>query len=280
MTESWNIVVGVDGSFKDDHATRWAGRTAAQGGGRVTVLYAARVPGARLPESELTELGRAVTEPTAEKLRAMFPDLPVATEVVAADPEVALVTASEDADLVVVGARGLGRISGRILGSVSQKVSAQAACPVVVVHGQPKHPGGDVTVGVDPADPIPEVLDLAFRLAVQREVGVHLLHVFAPAPAELGYTRIRNLMADVATERAAEMRTVVRSWEQRYPHVPVRISEVHGHPGDALTDAVEQAGTIVVGSRGRTGMSGRRLGSVAQRVLHVAPLAVVVPVAV
>ena len=33
MTQSWKIVVGVDGSAKDEQSTTWAGQTAARTGG-------------------------------------------------------------------------------------------------------------------------------------------------------------------------------------------------------------------------------------------------------
>ena len=280
MTQSWKIVVGVDGSAKDEQSTQWAGQTAARTGGHVHVVYAAKIPahGAKLPQDELEELGRSVTEPAAERVRSRFEGVEVTTEVVLDEPAVALVTASRNADLVVVGARGLGRISGQFLGSVSQKVAAQAACPVVVSHEEPRRPDGDVTVGIDPGDPIPEVLDLAYRLAAQRGVGVHLVYAFTPVPSELGYTRIRHMLADAHKERAQELADFAERYQQRHPDVPVRVSEVHGHPAEALIDALPEAGIVVLGSRGRRGLSGRHLGSVAQRVLHHAPLAVVVPV--
>jgi nucleotide-binding universal stress UspA family protein len=40
---------------------------------------------------------------------------------------------SDQSDLVVVGSRGLGRISGLLLGSVSQKVASLASCSVLIV---------------------------------------------------------------------------------------------------------------------------------------------------
>jgi len=43
------------------------------------------------------------------------------------------VAESRGADLIIIGARGLSKIEGILLGSVSQKVIHHAACPVLVV---------------------------------------------------------------------------------------------------------------------------------------------------
>ncbi len=53
----------------------------------------------------------------------------------------ALIDAARDADLLVVGARGVGGISGAVLGSVSEQCVSHARCPVVIV--REKH-GSDV----------------------------------------------------------------------------------------------------------------------------------------
>lgn len=53
----------------------------------------------------------------------------------------ALIQASEGADVLVVGSRGLGGFSGMMLGSVSQAVLHHATCPVRVVPLEPgEHP--------------------------------------------------------------------------------------------------------------------------------------------
>lgn len=59
----------------------------------------------------------------------------ISTEATLGDPADRIIAVANDrqADLLVVGSRGHGRLAGLLLGSVSQKVISHAACPVVVV---------------------------------------------------------------------------------------------------------------------------------------------------
>jgi len=52
------------------------------------------------------------------------------------DPSVEIVTIAkkENADLIIIGSRGLGALKGILLGNVSQKIAQVAPCPVMIVN--------------------------------------------------------------------------------------------------------------------------------------------------
>ena len=63
----------------------------------------------------------------------------VSTRVFEGYPARILLHQAEDADLLVVGSRGHGELSGMLLGSVGLHCVSHATCPVVVV----RHPRDD-----------------------------------------------------------------------------------------------------------------------------------------
>jgi nucleotide-binding universal stress UspA family protein len=146
------IVVGVDGSDHSHSALIWAMRQAAQQHVPLTVL-AVRPDPARpatgiywglraYPEdSHNPDVARKAIEQIVEQARNEIGETApqVTVIVVTGDPAEELITASRDADLVVVGSRGSGGFASLLMGSVSSKVTHHAACPVVVIRegGQP-----------------------------------------------------------------------------------------------------------------------------------------------
>ena len=138
------IVVGVDGSDASKGALRWAVDEGRAHGAEVVALcaYEAPVVAPDLSPAHPVDLMAAVTE---------FHDaaLQIATlainEVVGGDssstvlpaavedpPAKALIDAAAEADLLVVGSRGLGGVASVLLGSVSQECAAHAPCPVLI----------------------------------------------------------------------------------------------------------------------------------------------------
>ena len=134
------IVVGVDGSESSKDALRWASRQAKLTGVALHVVAAWRYP---------VEWGWVMTydesfDPEAQNrhgLQATVDEVLGAASdaqlvLVESNPAQALLDASKEAELLVVGSRGRGQLGGMLLGSVSQHCVQQATCPVVVVrHG-------------------------------------------------------------------------------------------------------------------------------------------------
>jgi len=82
---------------------------------------------ARLNESE------QILQQAVEAMGPLASD--VQTELLEGDAAESIieVASTRNCDVIVMGARGLGRLTGLLLGSTSQKVVAHAPCPVLIV---------------------------------------------------------------------------------------------------------------------------------------------------
>lgn len=82
---------------------------------------------ARLSESQeiLRKATEAVGKTSAE----------IRTELIEGNPAEAIIEVAKTrgSDVIVMGSRGLGRLTGLVLGSTSQKVVSHAPCPVLIV---------------------------------------------------------------------------------------------------------------------------------------------------
>jgi len=143
MKKWQRVVVGVDGSEGSRLALEAAVEQAREHDATLAVVttwsqpVTAGAPGyASYDWISEADMSAAAKQQQADLLAAVLgadPSLRVEQEVVEGHPAQQLVVASEGADLVVVGSRGHGGFVGMLLGSVSQHVSAHAACPVLVV---------------------------------------------------------------------------------------------------------------------------------------------------
>jgi nucleotide-binding universal stress UspA family protein len=130
------IVVGFDGS---DPAKRALQRVVdlAPNADQIVVVAAAEshartgiAKGAHLDPSEVQQ-----RRGDLEEAQRFLSERGIDAEAVEAqgDPGAVIVDAAEDADLVVVGSRGLNPVERLLLGSVSSKVVHRAPCDVLVV---------------------------------------------------------------------------------------------------------------------------------------------------
>jgi nucleotide-binding universal stress UspA family protein len=184
----------------------------------------------------------------------------------------------------VLGSRGLGGVSGLLLGSVAVALSAEAACPVVVVRGE-QYVGSSaadapVVVGVDDSPSSDAAIGFAVEAAAARGaplVAVHtwLEHVYdAQVAVMIDWPRVAELQRARMAERLA-------GWVEEYPDVALTLVVAHDAAARTLVEHSKDAQLVVVGSRGRGNLAGLFLGSVSHAVLQHAhsPVAVVRPAA-
>jgi nucleotide-binding universal stress UspA family protein len=283
------IVVGLDGTDASVSALRWAIEEASLRGAVVRAINTWSVPVMASPvgvlpvsadHDQFESVARAALESWVREGLASVPhhDVPVEAWVVEGSPATALLRAARDADLLVVGGKRRGTISGMLLGSVSQQVTHHAVGPVVVVPAEPERlawEGRPVVVGVDGSDGAAVALDFAVDEAARRAVPLRVVHgwevPFAVPPE--GVALVPRDDDAFETDSRWLLDEVVGSALDRAAHQPPSIEKVPVRaPGaTSLLEHGEDAGLVVVGSRGRGGFAGLLLGSVSQQVLHRAP---------
>ena len=137
------IIVGVDGSGHSQRALEWAMNEAAIRHVPLTVLtvhpsivgyFGGVVTSAE--DLALTEEVQTAVKAEAEKvlteLSGPHPES-VTVKAVHSFPVGELVNASKEADLIVLGSRGMGGFSRLMLGSTADQVVRHAHCPVTIV---------------------------------------------------------------------------------------------------------------------------------------------------
>jgi nucleotide-binding universal stress UspA family protein len=141
------LVVAIDGSTHAHRAVKVAARLAGElRADEVTLINVGQMPPAALIspsilghvsfgslEQALERDSRRILHDGAEAFAGT--DLQVVRLYRSGDPATEIIrTAREQkADLIIIGARGLGQLGGLILGSVSERVLHAAHCPVLVV---------------------------------------------------------------------------------------------------------------------------------------------------
>jgi nucleotide-binding universal stress UspA family protein len=139
-TTADSIVVGVDGSGGSATALAYACARADLTGQEVVAVHGWRLDS--VPIDRRGDMPTSVVEALDQEQRVLsesiaglserYPDVVIRPESVPVDPVRAIVDASANASLVVVGSRGHGLVRDALLGSVSQETLEKAHCSVAV----------------------------------------------------------------------------------------------------------------------------------------------------
>ena len=216
-----------------------------------------------------------------ERMRSLLPmdSGPVTARLVMGSPAEVIVSTAESvqAELVVMGARGLGPVKERLFGSVSHRVLTMAPCAKLIVNG--------------PVRSLEQIL-LPLQGAGDADAAIRFLNV-SPFrnPAELVLltvlppTRPPWPVGNAATEELEHR--ALQSAQDFIDDVISRVEAlgyqakgraVLGSPSATILEQADklQPDLLLMGSRGRTGMARFVLGSVSHAVLHQARYPVLV----
>jgi nucleotide-binding universal stress UspA family protein len=278
------VVVGVDGSESSMRAVRWGAAEAARRRTRLRLVTAfAWMVDQVAARPGLEERYRAVLldrandhlAAAAVEARLVEPTVDVEQHLVVGHPITVLDDESARAQLVVLGASGLGRVDGDSVGSVAGALAVHAAGPVVVVRGGETAPASPVLVGVYGAPTSEAAIAFAFETAAARNAPLLAVHTWWDLVIDLGMAPTAEWDAVEAEERLVLAQRLA-AWSDKYPGVPVEGLVTRDRPSHSLLLEASRAQLVVVGARGRGGFAGSVLGSVGNAVLHHAPCPVAV----
>jgi nucleotide-binding universal stress UspA family protein len=305
MTRSEVVLVGVDGSAASLHALDWATAYAHRVGWALHIVCSYSLPSftaasldggyAALDDTTIQEGAKSVL--AEAEARVADAGVRATTEVATGDAAGVLVELSGDYGLAVVGTRGKGGFTERLLGTVSSALPAHARCPVVVVPLRAEAnrgvawntPGSGadtetsavapgpaeirevrrIVVGVDGSPQAERALQHAIlqanawgaELTAVTGVPVGNAGMLAWLPSNIDREQV---LADIG----AGMDVLVDRYEAENPGLRIRRIVLDGTGAELLTEFSTASDLVVLGSRGRGGFRGLLLGSTSQAVLH------------
>jgi len=141
------IVVGVDGSDASRAALRWAIEEARLRHADVVAVHTWVMPTfpaeiGYVPQVDFTEMlpgleqsAQRLVEGVVAEVGGDDPGVEVRAVAAEGTPAAVLLEEAADAELLVVGSRGRGGLTGLLLGSVSQRLAQHAPCPLLIHRG-------------------------------------------------------------------------------------------------------------------------------------------------
>jgi nucleotide-binding universal stress UspA family protein len=295
------VLVGVDGSAGGFAAVRSAGRVVDPAHDQVVLYYTPPQIHARNAGPDICERARtALADAIFAEARGDLPaTLAASAEVIVGtqNPRQGLLAAAEQshAGMIVVGARGAGRIEKLLLGSVSTAVVRQAHVPVLVVR---------------PSESSAVQAPLRVLLAFDGSPDAHRAARFAASlnwPADTSVVAadvIESLLAGAVPTwleekaRSADAEAMAQAWVREHDadreHKEEQLHELchalpgvfaaakcvvaEGHPAEQLLRlvAAERINLVVVGAHGMGAAERLLIGSTAEKVLSMAHCSVLV----
>ena len=273
-------VDGSDNSYEAVHALKYFARAE-----QLTLLHALEVPRPAYPMmppevagEHTTTLEQSVREDgerLLDRVQSLLPMHagPSTKQLRMGSPVEVIVSIAQEqkADLIVMGARGLGPVKERLLGSVSHRILTLAPCATLIVNGPVKAMKQILLPlqGLSDAEAAIRFLQLKpFHEAVEVTLLTILPSTGPPRPGDAA-------AAAAATEKLEEQAAFIDGAAERLRAIGYQAHgvAVTGTPSDMILQEATtlRSDLILMGTRGRQGITRFVLGSVSHAVLHQMP---------
>jgi len=278
-------VDGSDNSYEAVHALKYFARAE-----QLTLLHALEVPRPAYPmmppevagehTTTLEESVRKDGERLLDRVQSLLPMHagPSTKQLRMGSPVEVIVSIAQEqkADLIVMGARGLGPVKERLLGSVSHRILTLAPCATLIVNGPVKAMKQILLPlqGQSDAEAAIRFLQLKpFHDAIDLTLLTILPSTGPPRPGDAA-------AAAATTEKLEEQAAFIDGAAERLRAIGYQAHgvAVTGTPSDMILQEATtlRSDLILMGTRGRQGITRFVLGSVSHAVLHQMPCPVLV----
>ena len=185
------------------------------------------------------------------------------------------------ADVIIVGHRGLSGLKELVHGSVSNYLVHHAPCSVLTVLGSTEPTWNQILVAIDGSTISRNAFDQALALAQASTAHLHLLHVLSVEDkGSPSIFALRDPNFERQWEAFAKPSLEMLRSHQAIAHAAGVEATIHqklgSNPGRVICDLAHglDIDRIVVGRRGISGLNEMLMGSVSNYVTHYAPCSV------
>jgi nucleotide-binding universal stress UspA family protein len=280
------ILVATDFSATADVALEWALEIARLHGARIHLVHGLLLPSQMTdyipsPPNLAEEIRQAALtrlDETANRVREA--GIGVTTDLKLGVPSRSIVETAEaeEADLVILGTRGLTGVEHLLLGSTAERVVQHASCPVLAVHPSDTERSPEVRSILVPTD-FSQDAELATHAALDllrkqpEETRLTLLHVYHLPFEYTAYGTVPtswDYYKDVEGSADERIQEIAGPLAEEGLVIETRTEE--GYPPEVIVSTAKSIGCdlIAMGTHGRTGLAHLLLGSTAERVVQTA----------
>ncbi|GAA3938640.1 universal stress protein [Pseudoclavibacter caeni] len=274
------IVIGVDGSEPARAALRWGVGFAERTKSDVELFYVIDLtPFSDTPvfESEALAEGQKMLDQELAYAKSIAPGVTFTTNLAPGTPTAVFEDESKGAELVVVGTHKGSKLPNVIFGSKPIRLAASAHSPVAVVPTYDLGERHDVVVAVDGSETANKALDYAARAAALLGERLRIVAAWTiPALPATDVAWSAQIIEEVRNETRAVLQGAKELAAKTEPGIEIETQLVEAEPVRGIVEAAKDAALLVVGNRGRKGLTRLFLGSVSHGVLNNIPAPVII----